>query len=1075
MIRSWLLLGMLAAPAAASLSGTAESRWNLIGLLPRRPDDGAVPQDPSAQLDAADAAAKAGDYERAACLYRLYLDACRPVVACAGELDRARLGMGLTAARLALPEDRDDAAAKEAVFWIEAIEDAGRRASAEPERLRMRALLGKKHLLVAGFYARRGVWNAAEARVETYAAEFPDAGGDDGIRRYLSDLRDMGRAAPEGERLAERAERLLSGGVPPAPDRTPSAAIAAAAPAAPSREKAPLAVSVDVFDGRPRALAAASGSWSVDVGELGVGGRSPLLGESPYVNVRRVTRSPLESGVGRRLELQAGVVDMTARYFGDDAVSPGDRLAAAARRLGVPEEALGPLRSRLTTDDPWKSELGFVAGSLLQYGRAFRLPFHLPVDLAWSATILGKTAHLAPNVAANASGGMRVTLPSGHEVALIGGWSEDLSPVGNGLLPELARGQGPKAGLYREGSPQAAAAVGGPVPGLPSVRLDLAASRRWTDAVAEQKVQAGLSSTISGKPVELRMSYKDESGPAIEYGRRGLAAEATLTFSPGASIYALCEKEKISYGGVDVANDGCLTGLRWTPGIGAKASVSTIFGGKDRLSTAGSTQAAALAASIGRLGAAGLEAADRIAAKAEPFEGLSAAAAVIANLPSGEQAAVRDALAAAPLSPRAREMISDLMNARVPDLTREYAAKRAPAVEAIGLLSDPGFWDGAAQAVVRREFLAAISELKVTLGPLGTLRVTPVSAIFMASAVRSHGSPLSPLTARDSELLRANVMSAVAKAVGASGNDARAVTGALIDRAQDAFAQSLETDVIARLTPLLNDRAAMAEKALAGLPPDTAARLRERLGPDLGLSGLDPVRVEAVLRALPEQAAADLRARAAPAAAEALNQALALAVQTLRREINRTVLQLLLASEELDRLTVDRGLKPGDLGARMISESFSRLDERNRRGLRARRSASIGRLAEALDAQGRELAEYASGRAADAVKALSSAAGWPAGLRVELDEASRAKLVEAYGEDALAAAIARLGARLPADAAADILVAYDAFDLGSTAYRGEDGRVRLTVGPPGRSVEFSLDTALNAAWEAAKRRTITGD
>ncbi|MEK7857539.1 MAG: hypothetical protein AAB320_00235 [Elusimicrobiota bacterium] len=1102
MTAAWLLIAALAAPASAALAGPPETRWNLLDLLPRGTDEAPVPADPAGRLAAAEAAAREGRPERAVFLFRLYIEACLPETACAADLDRARLGLGLALAKLALPEDRDDSAVKEAVRWLESVQDQARRERAEPERRRMRVLLAKKHLFTAGYYARRAAWDAASARLETYAAQYPDAGADQGVRGYLAGLRDAGHAG-----LAARAERLLAAEVPPAPVRTgggslDTASLREVAFAAASGggaafdgaggAKAPLSVSVELQDGQPRALSVASGAWQLSVGQLGIDSRSPLMTESPYVNIRRVTRSALESGIDRRVELQAGVIDMTARFFGDDAPSSAGRLAELARRLGVPEDSLGPLRSGVAGADRWKSEAGVLAGALAQFGRAARLPLPLPaaVDLAWSVTALVKTAAIAPNLAGNATGAVRVTLPSGQEVALMGGWTEDLSPIENSLLSDLARGQGPKVGFYRDGAPQVTAAIGSPLPGLPQVHLELGASRRWAASVVEQKVQAGLSGAVSGKPVELKMGFRDESGPSIEYGRRGASVEASLTFSPGASIYAFCEKEKISYGGVDISNDGCLSGLRWTPGVGAVATVETLFGGKDAVAGAGTAQAAALAAAVGRLGAAGLEAADRIKAKTEPWEGLSAAASVLAALPPAEVAAALDVLAASPLSSQAKGVIAGLiLKAMDPgdagsaevrrlvserlgpasDLDQVYAAKRVLAVEAIGVLSDPGFWDGAAQSVVRAGFLSAISELKISLGPLGALRITPASTILMASAVRYHSAPLSPVTAQDAAALQQNVMGALAGAVGAGGKDADAVVGALIDRARDAFARSLESGLIPRLTPLLDDRVALADQALAGLPPDTAARLRARLGPDLGLANLDSASVQAVLRALPEQAAADLRANVAPAAAEALTQALALAAQTVRREINRTVLQLMLASEELDRLTVDRGLKPGDLGARMIAESFARLDERRRRGLRAARGGSIGRVKAALEEQAKELAALSEERAGKTLREQHSAAGWPMGLRVGFDAATRARLVEAYGEAALSEAVTRLAARLPAGASADILVAYGPFDLGSMTSRGADGRVRLTIGAPGRSREFALDTALDAAWEAARR------
>ena len=201
----------------------------------------------------------------------------------------------------------------------------------------------------------------------------------------MAGLRDAGHVG-----LAARAERLLAAEVPPAPVRTGGGSLDTASlrevafAAASGGAKAPLSVSVELQDGQPRSLSVASGAWQLSVGQLGIDSRSPLMTESPYVNIRRVTRSALESGIDRRVELQAGVIDMTARFFGDDAPS-----SAGA--------------------DRWKSEAGVLAGALAQFGRAARLSLPLPVavDLAWSVTALVKTAAIAPNLAGNATGAVR--------------------------------------------------------------------------------------------------------------------------------------------------------------------------------------------------------------------------------------------------------------------------------------------------------------------------------------------------------------------------------------------------------------------------------------------------------------------------------------------------------------------------------------------------------------------------------------------------------------------------------------------------------------------------------------------
>ncbi len=1120
---SLLMLAVLTGPASASMSGQpAESRWNLLDILPHKPAQAAGVADAEERLSAAEKMAQDGPSERAVLMYRLFIDQCPLNAACAVHLDRARLGIGQALAADALAQDRDSSMSKESVTWLEAIETPELIARAEPARLSMRALLAKNGLAVALSDMRHGDWNDALVRVENYAAEYPETTADEGVRKYLTALRDSGQSGASvpdsGVRMALRAEQLLDGQpaaapprtiavrpVAPRPEQLPSfqsavtgaSASGAAAFDGAAGDRSPVSVALSMRNGQANEVAVSAGNWNVAVGQLGVGDRSAILAESPYINIRRVTRSPLESAIDRRLELQAGVIQINSRFFGDGAQSDSfDRLSDMGRRLGLPDSSIASLRSRFAVEDPWRSELGVLAGALAQFGRAARVPLpfqsEVAVDLAWSATMLAKTSGYAPNIAANASAGLRVTLPSGHQGALIGGWTEEVLPIGHDLLNDLARGDGAKVGLGREGSPQATAVISGPIPGT-VVDFELGASQRWAATVVEQKVQGGLSSVIAGKPVSVRMSLKDEHGKTIEYGRRGAEIEASLTFAPGSSVYALCEKEKISYGGVDISNDGCLTGVRWTPGAAVTLNADVIFGGKDKVSDKGSLEAAALAASVGRLGAAGLEVTDAVARTLDPEAGLNAALTVISRLPTSEVAAALDAIAASPLPAQTKELIAGLISQAangantltaaelrrvierelgpIPDVKKEYASRRTLAVEAIGLLSDPKFWDGAVQSAVRSQILASVSELKISAGPLGTLRITPASAILLSGAARYNSSPVSPLTKEDSDMLfQKTVRGELGRLIGGpAGGDALAIANALIDRSRDAFASALETDVIARL-PQLNDRIALANQALSYLPPEVASRLRAQLGADLGLSNLDTAGVIAVLRALPERAATDLRANMAPAAAKALDQALALAAQSVRREINRAVIQLMLASEEFDRLTVDRGMKPGDLGARMISESFKRLDERNRRDLRTRRAASIEFLRTRIVEESSEVAAAAAGSVGRTLDALHAAPGWPAGLQVRIDAATRTELVKAYGEDALTAAVARLAVGLPAGAKTDIVIAYDASELGSRLDRGEQGGLRLTLGKPGHSSDFSLDSALALTQEHAKKK-----
>ncbi|MEQ1919009.1 MAG: hypothetical protein ABL955_07400, partial [Elusimicrobiota bacterium] len=137
---SLLMIAVLAGPASASLSGQpAESRWNLLDILPHKPVQTAGVSNPEERLADAEKMAAEGQPERAVLMYRLFLDECPLNATCAAHLDRARLGIGQALAATAV----DSPVAKEAVTWLEAIETPELIVKAEPTRLRMRALLAK--------------------------------------------------------------------------------------------------------------------------------------------------------------------------------------------------------------------------------------------------------------------------------------------------------------------------------------------------------------------------------------------------------------------------------------------------------------------------------------------------------------------------------------------------------------------------------------------------------------------------------------------------------------------------------------------------------------------------------------------------------------------------------------------------------------------------------------------------------------------------------------------------------------------------------------------------------------------
>ncbi|MEK7389261.1 MAG: hypothetical protein AAB036_06155 [Elusimicrobiota bacterium] len=1095
-----LLIAALTSPAAASLTGQpSETRWNLLDILPRgsRPQG---PSNPDKQLAAAQAEAAQGHPGRAAFLFRMFIEDCPDDAPCAVHLDSARLGLGLALAAIAPREDKASSAPKEALFWLESLQDPNLRASAESERLRMRALIANKDLLSAIEDARSGAWPDASARVENFAADFPDASADPNARKYLAEIRGLGRvpgaAQNGGLVLAERIEQLLSMQAspppartrvsmppPPRPEKLPSfqsavdgaSASGGAAFDGDSRDKPPVSVGVSLRHTDQNGLginevSVNAGNWSVAVGQLGNGGRSAVMDVSPYVNVRHISRSPLDTLIDRRFEFQAAAVDLKSRFFGDAAPNSSmDRFIDMARRLEMPENVINPLRSRTTVDDPWQQQLNIFAGGLLQFGRAARLnlPFQSPlaVDLAWSATGLVRSSGYAPNIAGNASAGMRLSFPRDYQALGIFGVTDELLPVGHTIFSRVLRDQ-IRPTLEQEISPQATITLSGPVPFV-DANLVLGASRRLSGTVVADKLQGGLSSNLGRKPVHLRAGYKNERG-RVEYHREGAEIEASLEVFPGSSIYTLCEKEKISYGGVNISNEGCLAGLRWTPFPYATLNTDFVFGGKDKF-TGTRSQADALAAHLARLGAEGLQIADKIAAQADPQRGLDSALKFLAAMPRSDQVAVLDTLALSPLPPQTKELIADRLsrifsdgpnsdNRDIQDIIdrnlgavsavkKDYSVKRELAAEAIELLSDPAFWDNAARSAIRSQILASIRDISVPLGPLGTLRFSGPSITAMVNAARYYGSPISPFTSQDSLTLQNRILSALGQLAGASeGANTLVITNSIIDRTVTAFAEKIESDLIPSVQQN-KDAVSLANQAMAHLPPDVAARLRSQYGIDLGMSELDIPSIEAFLRTLPELAGREMRPLA-PTAAQALSQALVFLSESLRREVNKLLIEHLLAAEEFDRITIDRGLKPGDLGARMISESLRRLDKRNRKKLRAHRTATREQMQRKADEEARELAASAGEKTTKTLDVLRASQAWPPGLRVDLDLATRTDLIQAFGEEAVLSAIGGLAQKFPAHASASVIIAFDRSALGSSIEHAGDGTLRLTLGPP---------------------------
>lgn len=249
---------------------------------------------------------------------------------------------------------------------------------------------------------------------------------------------------------------------------------------------------------------------------------------------------------------------------------------------------------------------------------------------------------------------------------------------------------------------------------------------------------------------------------------------------------------------------------------------------------------------------------------------------------------------------------------------------------------------------------------------------------------------------------------------------------------------------------------------LSPLPPVTAADqktldafLLNKLGDKAGCPpGTDDAVTQCLLGKLPADAVAELKKVYGGDLGTLLKNAVDWPSGVLRREINRLALQIMLAAETLNELSVDKGERIADLNVRGLIGSFGRLDERSRRDGREVLHRAAEDLRAELAAQDEslraELAEYGSARLAW----LEAQPAWPAGVTIAVRPEDWPELLAVYGDANLFDLILRCKARLAAahPAGARLLIRLDRGPLGAVVLTRGDP---LVLGLPPRARDLS--------------------
>ncbi len=863
---------------------------------------------------------------------------------------------------------------------------------------------------------------------------------------------------------------------------------------------------------------------SVEVGQLGVDGRTNLLAPSPYGNLTKSWESKPESWVDYRVKAQVAYVDMKARFFSDGPDPRIGRMVDLAGALGAPQKELDTIRQSLTYDDAYRAQ-GLVISSLLaQMGRAYHLGG--PVDIAWSATSLTKMMHLAPNQAFDETVGFRVRLP-GEElfVGIFGGVMQNISPIGNHAYQELMQTGTVKAGLNLETAPHWTTALWGRVPGMDDATFSVSAGQRYNHDTTVTQADAALMTSFRRVPVAVRASVSREKGDAIEFERQKARLQVDAQLSERTLAYLAYERDRIQYGNAEINSNAVIAGV--TINLDgkrgdARLTVDHLFGGEYEtkgqplhpflpqatkvVTTAISDglQAAERASDLASLVAAG-------AAPAQIDAGLNSLSLALSRLGPEAAGALIDRLGTLPLNDQQRRLLSDALLRVVPVGTavdqrlqqaitdamgpgmaavlarvRDGASRQqlldalrtdaGNAIRLLNLISDQETWNAVAVSAGRRALLQALSKSqKIDIPVLDktiTFQTNAPVIIAAMGALNSRLSPMAPVKREDAEpwLLRL-AGDQLGLPAGAVTSDM--VAARLIQMGQDRLIGELDR----RLAPAIDrlvasgvyDRGQITSSIFASLPPTAADALRARFGPNLeGLlppAGATADQMRDFLKnRLATELSGALGAEFKGAAAKAVAEMTSWAADLLRRELNLATIQMMLAAEELDRLTVDHGKKAGDLGVEMIARSFEQLDAR-KRGKMSDGVREAKRVAFANFADGeRALAARLTTLGRERLSEMTLDPSWPQGFEIRIAEGDWAPLLSAYGDGAFFDLLKRCAEKRRASGkTAPFTLRFELGDersaLGGTSIWNEkDGNMKIVLSAPKdqRDADFRL-------------------
>lgn len=541
--------------------------------------------------------------------------------------------------------------------------------------------------------------------------------------------------------------------------------------------------------------------FQLSFGQLGAGGRSPLLGRSPYLSLEKGG-----SGSGSRLDygykLQAGVVDLNARLFYDDAPGLDRRIDQGLSLVGDPA-----LTRSLSVSTDFTGQKLFLGSALGHVGRAYNL--FGPVDFAWSAMGAMRWTGAFPNASLDQSAGLRVKTAPDHNVGVFGGATEAIGLFSRSIVADSVSSGKVDVKPELDVAPHVTVAAWGKMPYLSSVQYSLEAGRQWNPWTTVQSA-AGSLSAPAGKEGRVGVfgSYSDESGEGAEFRRR--KSEGGVSYSPNAQVdlWGSYGRDHARLGNAEVSNQQVLFGLtirEKAPKSYASATVESVFASPDRLIVP-----EAQASSFVRTLNEHLAELQRLKDLGDALAGPGGAAARWDEV-RGEYWK---------LDPALRRAFNDAYDRYGPGggsldgIFSKTGADARDYARAFELLGDARVLDRILTRAIRAQLLENIEKVEIPL--FGNKY--KLSAPMVLAAAHAYGLGLRPLpavTAKDArESFDPAIFKELSGKLGCSASDAAAVTDCVLGKLPPAEADELRRRYGSDLTALMKETVSWASDVL---------------------------------------------------------------------------------------------------------------------------------------------------------------------------------------------------------------------------------------------------------------------